>query len=109
MNLAHPAALFGLALAVPLVVFYLLRLRLRRLDVATHLFWNQVFPQTQRQALWGRLQHFGSLLVQLLLLALLVVALAEPVPPGEALAARHLVLILDHSASMKARDGERTR
>jgi hypothetical protein len=109
MNLAHPAALFWLALAVPLVVCYLLRIRLRRVDVPTHLFWGQVFPESRRAALWGRLQHAGSLLVQLLLLALLAFALAEPVLPGEALTARHLVVLLDHSASMSARDGECTR
>ncbi|HEX5272977.1 MAG TPA: VWA domain-containing protein, partial [Gemmataceae bacterium] len=109
MSLAHPAALFWLALAAPLVALYLLRVRLRRADVASLLFWAQVFPQSRRTALWGRLQHVGSLLVQLLLLVLLALAMAEPVLPGEAPAAGHVVVLLDHSASMSARDGEGTR
>jgi von Willebrand factor type A domain/Aerotolerance regulator N-terminal len=109
MNLTHPAALYWLVLAVPVVVCYVLRVRLRRVDVSTHLFWSEVFPDRRRQALWGRLQHLGSLLVQLLLLALLVFALADPVPHGTAAAARRMVLVLDHSASMKARDGAGTR
>jgi hypothetical protein len=109
MILAHPAALIWLALAVPLVVCYLLRVRLRQVDVATHLFWNEIFPESRHTALWGRLHHVGSLLVQLLLLALLASTLAEPILPGEALAAHHVVLVLDHSASMSARDGNGTR
>jgi hypothetical protein len=109
MSLAHPAALYWLVLAVPVVVCYLLRTRLRRLDVATHLFWREVFPDRRRQALWGPLQHLVSLSLQLLLLALLVLALAEPIPAGESRGARHLVLVLDHSASMNAADGSLTR
>jgi hypothetical protein len=109
VNFAHPLALLCLAVALPVAVCYLLRVRPRLLDVASHIFWREVYPERRRQALWGRLQHLGSLLVQLALLALLVFALAEPLLPGEAREARRLVLVLDHSASMSARDEGGTR
>ncbi|HQU42123.1 MAG: hypothetical protein B7Z73_01955 [Planctomycetia bacterium 21-64-5] len=104
MSLTHPAALAWLALAVPIVIFYILKIRLRRVPVSTILFWQQIFEEKQPRSIWQHLRHLLSLLVQLALLALLVFALAEPFFPWEAVDARRLVLVVDNSASMRATD-----
>src|SRR5438270_2408486 len=99
MSLANPTAMFWLALAVPVVIFYILKIRLRRVPVSTVLFWRQIFDEKRPRSLWERLRHLLSLLVQLALIALLVAALAEPFFAWEALTARRVVLVVDNSAS----------
>jgi hypothetical protein len=109
MNLANPMALMWAALAAPIIVFYILKIRLRRVPVSTTLFWRQIFDQKQPRSIWQQLRHLLSLLVQLALLGLLVMALTEPFFPWEALQARRLVLVIDNSASMNATDVEPSR
>ena len=104
MNLVHPAALFLAALALPIVVFYILKVRLRRVPVSTLLFWEQIFEEKKPRSLWQRLRHWISLLLQLAFLALLVVALADPIFRWQQARARRLVLVVDNSASMNAND-----
>src|SRR3954449_5021962 len=104
MSLANPTALLWALLAVPIVIFYILKLRLRRVPVSTVIFWRQIFEEKKPRSLWQRLRHLLSLLCQLVLLAFLVVALTEPFFSWELLQARRIVLIVDNSASMKATD-----
>ena len=76
MSLANPAALLWAGLALPVIVFYILKIRLRRISVSTVLFWRQIFEEKKPRSLWQRLRHILSLLIQMLLLLLLVGALA---------------------------------
>src|SRR5439155_19460440 len=78
MSLANPTALLWAGLLIPVVAFYLLKTRRRRIPVSTGLFWRQIFEEKQRRSLWQRLRHLVSLLLQLVFLSLLVLALAEP-------------------------------
>jgi hypothetical protein len=104
MNLVHPASLLLGALAVPIVAFYILKVRLRRMPVSTLLFWEQIFEEKKPRSLWQRLRHWISLLLQLAFLALLVFALADPIFRWQQARARRLVLVVDNSASMNASD-----
>lgn len=104
MSLSNPTALVWLLLAVPVVVFYILKIRLKRVPVSTVLFWRQIFDEKKPRSLWQRLRHLVSLLVQLVLLALVVAALAEPFLASEANQRRRIILVIDNSASMKATD-----
>src|SRR6476620_7115364 len=104
MNFAHPSAFALAALAIPIVVFYILKIRLRRVPISTVLFWRQIFEEKKPRSLWQRLRHLLSLLVQLALLLLLIFALAQPFFAWEANEARRVVLVLDNSASMNATD-----
>jgi hypothetical protein len=104
MSFANPIALAWAALALPIVIFYILKIRLRRAPVSTMLFWRQIYDEKQPRSIWQRLRHLVSLLVQLVLLMLLVLALAEPFFNWEVLQARRLVLVIDNSASMNATD-----
>ena len=105
MTFAHPLALLWGLLAVPLVIFYWRKIPLRREVVATNLIWQQVFGEERLRESWQRWRHGVSLAVQLLVLTLLVLALAEPqIPPP-----RQIAMILDNSDSMNAANAESTR
>lgn len=91
-------------LAIPVVVLYVLKVRVRRVPVSTLMFWEKVYEEKAPRSLWEQLRHLSSLLLQLALLALLVIALADPVFDWEEQSARQVVLVLDNSASMQATD-----
>ena len=109
MSLAVPWALLLAALAIPIVVFYILKVRLRQVPVSTNMFWRQIYDEKPPRSIWQRFRHLLSLLVQLLLLALMVLAIADPWFSWEALKARRIVLVVDNSASMQADDVEPSR
>jgi hypothetical protein len=104
-----PSSLYWFGLAVPIVVFYILKIRLRRHPVSTVMFWKQVLDEQNPRSIWQRLRHIVSLLMQLAMLTLLVLALADPYFFWEVRSARRIVLVVDHSASMNATDVKPSR
>lgn len=104
MNFANPFAWLWLAALIPVVVFYILKIRLRRVPVSTILFWRQIYDENQPRSIWQRLRHWLSLLAQILLIVLLAGALADPFFAWESRQLRRVVLIVDNSASMNATD-----
>jgi len=101
----NPRALFWALLAVPIVLLYLWTSRPRRRSVSTGFIWERVFEAADYRSAWWSFRHPVSLCLHLVILALLVLALAEPQsrPPGR------LVLVIDNSASMNATDAQPTR
>jgi len=106
MTFLFPGAAALLALAIPIIGFYLIRTRLERRTVSTLLFWDPLAVSAYQTALWRRLRRWLSLLLQLLLLALLVLALSQPLPPWQTPEPASTVFVLDGSASMLAREGK---
>src|SRR5690242_10396775 len=109
MSLAVPLALAWSLLTIPIVVFYILKIRLRQVPVSTTIFWRQIYDEKRPRSLWQILRHLLSLLVQILWLLLLVFALTEPFFTWEILQARRVILVVDNSASMRATDLAPTR
>src|SRR6478672_3006227 len=104
MSLAVPLALAWSLLAIPIVIFYILKIRLRQVPVSTTIFWRQIYDEKRPRSLWQILRHLLSLLVQIIWLLLLVFALTEPFFTWEILQARRLILVVANSASMRATD-----
>jgi len=109
MNFFAPAA-FWFAAAIPVVVlFYLLkRKRVVRL-VSSTLLWQKYLAETQASAPFQRLRHNWLLILQLLMLALAIFALARPYFAGKVTSSRLQVVILDASASMQSTDESPSR
>ena len=105
MGILLPVAMALLALAIPIVIFYMLRLRRQELDVSSSLLWRRALLDRTANAPWQRLRRNLLLLLQLLLLLLLVVSLARPFLLGSTQAEGNLVVVIDGSASMQASDG----
>ncbi len=102
MSLVSPERLLWLLAAIPIILFYVLRTRLRRQPVATLLFWDQLYDQKRQSSWWQRLRHWLSLLLQLAFLLLVVGALADPLWTGQADETGQVVIVVDNSASMAA-------
>jgi len=108
MTVLVPTALALLVIALPITVLYILKLRMRQVHVSSDLFWQQIFQARPPRSFWNRFRHPLSWLTQILILLTIVVAAADPrwlsgVPQ------RNLVIILDTSASMQAREASGPR
>ncbi len=92
------------ALAALTIVAYILKMRRRRHEVPFSKLWQRVLRERESEALWKRLRRLLSLAVQLVFLALLVFAALDPRVGEAESSGRSVVLIIDASASMQARD-----
>lgn len=97
------------ALALPIIAFYLVRERPRRRMVSNLLFWPEDQTVLAESSRWRKLRRWFSLLLQLLFLLLLVAALTRPLWPWGASQKRAVVIVIDASASMRAKDGNTSR
>lgn len=109
MTFASPLAFVLAATAIPIVIFYILKVRLRRVEVSTNLFWKQIYDEKPPRSIWQYLRHLLSLLAQLLLVTLLVLAVADPSFSWQLLQARRIVAVIDNSASMRCADVDSSR
>jgi von Willebrand factor type A domain/Aerotolerance regulator N-terminal len=99
----------GGAAGALVVVFYILKLRRRPVAVPFSRVWDSVFRDKESSQLFSQLRRLLSLLLQLALLALLLAALGDPQPSRDLADGRHLVILVDASASMKAVDVKPSR
>jgi uncharacterized membrane protein len=104
VSFLQPWAFLLLGLSIPLLLLYFLKVRRQQRRVSSVLLWSPVFRDQQASALFQRLQLDPLLLLQLLALLLLCAALARPTLTLQGKGAERLILVMDTSASMKARD-----
>ncbi|MFQ5407089.1 MAG: VWA domain-containing protein, partial [Anaerolineales bacterium] len=109
MSFLTPAFLLAGLLAIPIAILYMLRLRRREMLVSSTLLWQMVLRDREANRPWQRLRRNLLLLLQLLLLAAIVLALARPFVPVPVIAAGQVTLLLDGSASMRATDVQPSR
>jgi Ca-activated chloride channel homolog len=104
MSFLTPFALAFFALSVPLVLLYFLKVRRRERTVSSLLLWHTSVRDREASTFFQRLHRDPLLILQLLALLALALALARPVATVMGQGARKVVVVLDTSASMKARD-----
>jgi Ca-activated chloride channel family protein len=109
MTLLTPLALALSAVAVPVILLYVLKLRRREHVVSSTLLWRRALDDVQANAPWQRLRFNILLLLQLLALMALVLALAGPAYSQTHAFEGDLVLIIDQSYGMQAHDVRPTR
>ncbi|MDP8998509.1 MAG: VWA domain-containing protein, partial [Myxococcota bacterium] len=103
LPLAQLATIFG-CVGFGILVLYILKLRRRVAAVPFSPLWERVLRDKEATTLFSKLKRFASLLLQLALLALLVLALGDPRAAETLLAGRTVVVLIDASASMQATD-----
>lgn len=108
MLLAPAAAVFALALPA-IVALYFLKVRRPEVKMASTLLWRRVVLDRQANAPWQRLRFSWLLLLQLLVAAVLVMALLRPALPVQSALDAHTIVVLDASASMQATDVKPSR
>jgi hypothetical protein len=104
MYLLTPVALALAALAVPIILLYVLKLRRQEQIVPSTFLWRKALEDIQANAPWQRLRFNILLLLQLLALAALILALAGPAYSRTHVVLGDLVLIVDESYGMQAHD-----
>jgi Ca-activated chloride channel homolog len=104
-----PAALWALAAVPVLIALYLLRVRRREHLVSSVLLWTRSAPSWTAFRPSRRVERSILLLLQIVAAAGLALALAQPSLLGWAAGGGDVVLVLDASLSMRARDVAPTR
>lgn len=109
MSFLTPLFLLLGLLAGPIILLYMLRLRRQEMRVSSTLLWQKLLRDREANAPWQRLRRNLLLILQLLILAFLVLALARPFLPVSTVVSGNVVVLLDASASMQATDVEPNR
>src|SRR5205807_8216068 len=103
----------SLVWAIPLggliVLMYILKLRRRDIIVSSTFLWRQVIRDVQANAPFQKLRKNLLLFLQLLAVALAVLALSRPFWRGKGIGGRGVVIVVDTSASMTATDVGKSR
>src|SRR6478735_8462789 len=89
-----------LALLVPLVIFYFLKLKRPRLEIPSLVLWRQVLSDQRVNSPFQRFKRNILLLLQILILVLLALAAMQPFFRGNATSAERTPVLIDISASM---------
>ncbi|MEM9701264.1 MAG: VWA domain-containing protein [Planctomycetota bacterium] len=104
IGFANLAAAGLAALAIPVVVFYFLKLRRPRAEVPSLALWRRVVNDKRVNSPFQKFRRNLLLLLQLLLLSALTFAAMQPFLNAGAGRAEYRVLLIDTSASMAATD-----
>jgi len=104
MQFLTPLAFALSALAIPIILLYMLKLRRKQTQVSSTMLWEKLLKDRQANAPWQKLKRNLLLFLQLLILAALVFALARPALQTKVVASGSVIVMLDASASMNAVD-----
>ena len=104
MQFLTPLGFWLASLAVPIILLYMLKLRRKQVQVSSTFLWQQLLRDQQANAPWQKLKRNLLLILQLLILAALVIALARPALRVPVVATGSVIVLLDASASMNATD-----
>lgn len=104
MEFLNLTGLAFLTLGVPVVLLYLLRMRRLTERVPSTLLWREALEDLRSATPFRRLRRNLLLLLQLLIIALVALALARPLIQARRSVGQSMVVVLDGSASMLARD-----
>lgn len=99
--LLAPQLLWFLLLLPVVIILYLLKLRRTEAVVSSTMLWMKSLKDMTANAPFQRLRANLLLLLQLIILALAVGALARPYLRLEGISGRHMCIVVDHSASMQ--------
>jgi Ca-activated chloride channel family protein len=109
MTWLNPAAFAFLAAIPVILLLHSLRYRRRDVQVSTLFLWEQVMREAHGSLGLRRLIQNLPLILQILLVLLLTLALANPALTKAVKRSKDIVLVLDTSASMQTRTPQGTR
>lgn len=104
MHFLDPLAISLFGLALPLLALYFMRVRRREHRVSSLLLWDLPLRERSSTSFFQKFDRDKLIILQLLALACLALALARPAVTVLGEGERKVVVVLDTSASMKARD-----
>ncbi|MFV1968108.1 MAG: BatA and WFA domain-containing protein, partial [Pirellulaceae bacterium] len=108
-TLSWPSWLILAGVPMAIIALYFLKLRRQPLEIPSTYLWSRTIEDLHVNSLWQRLRQSLLLFLQLLLIALAILACLRPGWRGTKLAGDRFIFMLDTSASMSATDVEPTR
>lgn len=99
-----PAGIFAFLLLIPLIIFYFLKLKRPRHEIASLALWRSVINDQRVNSPFQKFKRNMLLLLQLLLMIFLILAIMQPFVQSGAERAEYLPVLIDSSASMAATD-----
>jgi len=102
------AGVLFVLLAVPLAL-YALAMPRRRVRIPSIMLWRRTVEERLKRTSRQWLRRLVSLLLQLAILTLLILACGRPILSGSSAVGGRAVILLDDSASMSAREGPGSR
>ena len=109
MTFANPLGLLFLLAAIPVLALHLLKPRRAEVAVSSSMLWEADTIGSTAATPWQKIPPTLLLFLQLLLVVLGALLLANPVVTAPTGLAEHTVVVLDTSASMGSIDGEPDR
>lgn len=110
MSLLSPLSLILLLPLAGIIVFlYLLKLRRKERIVSSTMLWRDAVADLQADAPFQKLKKNLILLLQLIVVAFLVFAMARPILKTKGVSENRIVIIIDSSASMQSTDVKPSR
>ncbi len=110
INSLNPWQWIVMGLVPPAILaLYFLKLKRQPVEVPSTYLWSRTIEDLHVNSIWQRLRQSLLLLLQLLLVALLILACIRPGWRGEQLVGNRFIFLVDTSASMSATDVEPTR
>jgi Ca-activated chloride channel family protein len=100
------ATLLALITAGAIVALYFLKLRHRRMVIASSMLWGRVLDERQAQSLWEKLRRLISIPAAILIGLLIALAIARPEIHWLTGGGERTLLVLDTSPSMLARTSD---
>ena len=106
-NTLGPLGWLAIGLEPPAIILLsFLKLKRQPLEVPSTYLWTKVIEDLHVNSIWQRLRQSLLLFLQLLLVALAMLALLRPGWQGQSLSGQKFIFLVDRSASMSATDGD---
>jgi len=109
MTFLAPLNLLWLGLLAPLIALYVLKRRREKKEVGSTLLWELALRDMRAEKPWKKLVPNVALLLQILAIVAGAIALARPAGAGSVPGGAWVAAVVDVSASMGAKDEEKTR
>jgi hypothetical protein len=97
------AILLAVLTTLALVAMYFLKLRHRRMMIASSMLWSRVLARHEERSLWEKLRRILSILFVVIIGLLMAFAVARPEIAGLSGSTGRMMIVLDSSPSMSAR------
>ncbi|WP_238882414.1 BatA and WFA domain-containing protein [Clostridium sp. YIM B02551] len=99
---------FSLAL-VGIILLYMLKQKRKSEDVPSLILWKEVYRNIKAKSPWEKLRKNILMILQLIIVALLIFSLLEPITLLGGKEFRNLIIVFDITGSMKAKVQEKSK
>lgn len=109
MSLFNPLGLIGLITVPTIILLYILKQKYSEKKISSLFLWKKVLDDPKSHSPWQKLRKNILMIIQILTMILIALALSKPFLNIYDNNAKELIIVIDSTFSMKARDFEGSR